>query len=144
MVNGDILKFFQAFVRQMAEVGGVNLPKTISASLGANLGRRYALQGIPAWKDALPRMVEAMGGVLDVVEQGGEISLKIRYDCGYCPIGGIQSPAHFDSVTEGVCRPYLAGFLRSLKDNPGNLPAIQRCIVRDGGGTCEFRVKLPL
>ncbi len=128
----------------MAAVGGVNLPKTISASLGANLGRRYALQGIPDWKDALPRMIEAMGGSLDVVEQGGEISFKIRYECGYCPIGGNQSPAHFESVAEGVCKPYLAGFLRSLQVNIGYLPAVQRCILRDGGGTCEIRVKLPL
>ncbi len=41
-VNADILKFFQAFIRQMAAVGGNNLPKTISASLGTNLGKRYA------------------------------------------------------------------------------------------------------
>ncbi len=143
-VNLDIVKFFQAFIRQMAAVGGTNLPKTISASLGANLGRRYAQQGIPDWKEALPRMIEAMGGNLDVVECGGEVSLKIRYLGGFCPIGGNLTPTHFESVTESVCKPYITGFLRALQVKLGHPPAIQRCIVRDGGTACELRVNLPL
>ncbi len=144
MVKDDILKFFQAFVRQMVVVGGVNFPKTISTSLGASLGKRYTLEGVTDWKDALPRMIEAMGGTLDVVERGGEVVFETRYDGGLCPIGGPPSPARFESVTEGVCKPYLAGFLRSLKGTLGALPAVQRCIVRDGGATCELRVKLSL
>ncbi len=89
-------------------------------------------------------MVESMGGTLDIVERGGEVSLKIWYRGGFCPIGGNQSQTHFESVTEGVCKPYLEGFLRALEVNLGHPLSVQRCIVRDGGGTYELRAKLPL
>ena len=44
--NKDALKFFQAFINEMIDVGGVNLPKSISVSLGAKLGKILKGRGI--------------------------------------------------------------------------------------------------
>ena len=42
----DALKFFQAYIKEMIDIGGENLPKTISAGLGANLAKIYKEKGI--------------------------------------------------------------------------------------------------
>ena len=43
----DALKFFQAFINEMIDVGGANLPKSISMKLGTQISykseiKRYA------------------------------------------------------------------------------------------------------
>ena len=44
--NRDALKFFQSYIKEMIDVGGANLPKSISASLGAKLGKILQKKGV--------------------------------------------------------------------------------------------------
>jgi hypothetical protein len=39
--NKDVLKFFQAYIKEMIDVGGTNLPKAISVKSGSKLGKLY-------------------------------------------------------------------------------------------------------
>ena len=43
--NKDVLKFFQAYIKEMIDVGGENLPKAISVKSGSKLGRFYKGRG---------------------------------------------------------------------------------------------------
>ncbi|GAH80770.1 unnamed protein product, partial [marine sediment metagenome] len=45
-VSFNTLKLFQAYIKEMIEVGGENLPKILSATLGAKLGKAYKERGI--------------------------------------------------------------------------------------------------
>ncbi len=137
----DIIKFFQAFIRQMIKVGGKNLPKTISSSLGGELGKYYLKNNVLDGKTALTGMIEGMGGKLEIIEQNNAWILKIQYPVEFCPIGGKQDTVRFEDTTQSVCIPYLVGYLQALKMKLTQNPTLNKCIVRDGGCNCEFQVE---
>jgi hypothetical protein len=138
-VTTDIIKFFQAFIRHMAKVGGKNLPKTISSSLGAELGKTYLKRQVTDWKSTVTGMFEGMGGKIDIFERAEKWVLKIQYPTEFCPIGGKKDTERFNITTESVCVPYLAGFLKITAGKLNKNPDVSHCIVREGGNTCEFQ-----
>jgi hypothetical protein len=140
-VTTDIIKFFQAFIRHMAKLGGKNLPKTISTSLGAELGKSYLKRQVTDWKSAITGMFEGMGGKIDIFEKEQNWVLKIQYPSEFCPIGGKKDTERFEITTESICVPYIAGFLKILKGKLNKNPTVSHCIVREGGNTCEFMVE---
>ena len=138
----DIIKFFQAFVRQMVKIGGKNLPKTISSSLGSELGKSYLKKNVLDWKKALTGMITAMGGKLEIVEKEGSWLLISHYPTEFCPIGGKPDSVRFADTTDSICIPYLTGYLQGLRQKLTQNPLLTKCIVRDGGKTCEFQIEL--
>ena len=54
--NRDALKFFQAYIKEMIDVGGVNLPKSISVSLGAKLGKLLRERGLIGLENSLKKI----------------------------------------------------------------------------------------
>src|SRR4030042_417333 len=136
-IAADIIKFFQAFIRQMAKVGGKNLPKTISTSLGAELAKAYQKRDIQEWKIAVTGLIEGEGGKLEIIETSNSCILKTQHPSDFCPVGGKMDPAHFEIVTESLCRPYMRGFLKGFEKIVTKIPPITKCIVRDGGSLCE-------
>ncbi len=141
VVSTDIIKFFQAFIRQMVKVGGGNLPKTISSSLGGELGKSYLKKNVRDWKKAITGMIEGMGGKLEIVEKEGSWLLISQYPSEFCPIGGKQDSVRFASTTDSVCIPYISGYLLALRLKLKRNPILNKCIVKDGGKTCEFQVE---
>ncbi|GAB4331523.1 MAG: hypothetical protein Kow0069_39110 [Promethearchaeota archaeon] len=142
----DIVKFFQAFVRQMVSVGGVNLPRTISTSLGAKLGQTYREKGVTDWKQALTSMIQGMGGSVEFVEEGegagGARVVNAKYFSDFCPIGGAPSrnktSERASLVVESICRPYVTGFLKGYFGDEKLAISFPRCIVKDGGNSCQL------
>lgn len=130
--------FFQAFLRQVARVGGTNLLKPIGTTLGVNLGK-HAYRGILDWKEALLMMSKCIGGDLEGMEVGGDRAIELRCRGEFCPIGRGEARAHFKPATERTCKPHLTRFLIEFKVNLGRPFEVQWCIVRDGGTTWQFR-----
>ncbi len=140
-VTNDIVKFFQAFIRQAIKIGGNNLPKTISTSLGAELGKSYLKKNVLDWKKAITGMIEGMGGKLEIIEKENVWLLRSQYPAEFCPIGGKTDSVRFADTTESVCIPYLAGYLTVLQLKLVHSPILNKCIVKDGGNICEFQVE---
>lgn len=138
----DILKFFQGFIRQMASIGGINLPKTISTSMGAKLAKIYQSNDITDWREALRSMIKGMGGTVEIDENpAGEIVVRSTYGVGFCPIGGARSmTTNYQLISESICVPYLMGFLRTLLPGRKLSAEFTRCIVKDGGDACVARL----
>ncbi|MHA1730658.1 MAG: hypothetical protein ACTSU5_01875 [Promethearchaeota archaeon] len=142
----DIIKFFQAFVRQLADIGGINLPKTVSTSLGGRLAETYERKHVTEWKDAITGMIQGMGGTIEIegadAETSEKVVVKVSYFHDFCPIGGHPMSSKADLVQGGVCIPYLMGFLRPFF--PGTKMQIRftKCIVRDGGNQCHAELTL--
>lgn len=141
-VTIDIIKFFQAFIRHMAKVGGKNLPKTISTSLGGELGKGYVKRQVTDWKPALTGMIEAMGGKLEIGEKQNAWVFVAKYPSDFCPIGGKKDTERFNITTDSVCLPYITGFLKSLEVKLTKIPVITNCIVRDGSNACGFQIEI--
>ncbi len=141
VVTTDIIKFFQAFIRQMIKVGGGNLPKTISASLGAELGKSYLKKNVRDWQKALTGMIEGMGGKLEIIEKENKWLLLSRYPSEFCPIGGSHDTARFDDTVSSICVPYLLGYLQALRMKVTQNSILNKCIVRDGSCDCEIQVE---
>jgi len=137
VISSDVIKFFQAFIRQMAKVGGKNLPKTISTSLGADLGKLYLKRDIHDWIIAMTGLQEGGGGKLEITQTPTSWILKTQHPSDFCPVGGKMDPEHFEIITESLCRPYIRGFLKAFEKRVTKIPPITKCIVRDGGCFCE-------
>jgi len=87
------LKFFQAYLNEMIEVGGENLPRTISTKLGSKLAKIYKSRGINDIEMALEQMYKVMNGspkIKKVDDNNFEVTLK--YPKRFCPIGGKYNP----------------------------------------------------
>ena len=58
--NREALKFFHAYIKEMIDVGGANLPKSISASLGAKLGKMLKNRGVIGLENSLKRIYKVL------------------------------------------------------------------------------------
>ena len=88
-MEDDTIKFFQSFIAQMIEIGGINLPRSIASKLGRNLGDIYKKKGVEDWNIALKGMFRAMGGVATEFEKkDGETIVTTKYPGPFCSIGG--------------------------------------------------------
>ena len=64
----DAIKFLQAYIKEMISVGGENLPKTISTTLGAKLGKLYKSKGIKGVEDGLKQCYKVLGSKANIVK----------------------------------------------------------------------------
>lgn len=62
------LKFFQAYINEMIDIGGENLPKTISTKLGFKLGKIYKEQDISNLESGLLRSFKVLNGKLEITD----------------------------------------------------------------------------
>ncbi|TFG25038.1 MAG: hypothetical protein EU532_12000, partial [Promethearchaeota archaeon] len=64
----DALKFFQAYIEEMVDIGGHNLPKAVSTKLGTKLGRIYKKKEIRTFKSAVKNSYKALGAKAKIIE----------------------------------------------------------------------------
>ncbi|MCK4282581.1 MAG: hypothetical protein KAX10_10720, partial [Candidatus Lokiarchaeota archaeon] len=61
MNQQDALRFFHAYINEMINLGGENLPRSISTRLGSKLAKIYKDREIESLEQALRELYEVLG-----------------------------------------------------------------------------------
>ena len=137
----DYLKFFQSFIANMVQMGGINLLKSNSTMLGRNLGEIYKKRGTTDVHAALKSMFHAMAGkTVEIAdEKGGGFTVNTEFETDYCPIGGTVKPKRHDMFFEGICKPYAVGFISAFKPGAKIDLVCKSCVLKTGGNKCKIQ-----
>ena len=139
----DALKFFQAFLTEMIDVGGENLPRTISTKLGAKLGLLYKSKGILDIEKGLKQMYKVLKGspqIKKINDNRYEVILKYRKN--FCPMGGKFNPGKAELIQQSLCYPFTKSFLNKLSPNFNYNAKINDCILSSNKGNCCYTLLL--
>ena len=115
-ITKDALKFFQAYIREMIDVGGSNLPKAISTKSGAKLGKIYKEKGfISKIENALKQIYIALKAKPIVKKlNDNQYEVIVKYPKDFCSIGGSNHSSRTKIFRESICIPYTKGFLNEI------------------------------
>lgn len=139
----DALKFFQAYIKEMINIGGENFPKTISSGLGANLAKLYKSKGINDICTGLKESYKVLGSIVEVNQLSDDkIEVSITYHEDFCPIGGKYDPEKADLIQKSICTPYTGGFLNELNSEYKYSAIHQECILKSRGNSCKYTLTL--
>jgi hypothetical protein len=135
----DALKFFQAYITEMINIGGENLPKTISAGLGGNLAKLYKSRGITTIEAALKETYTVLGAKVQInrVNQN-ELEITSRYSSNFCPIGGKYNPDKAELIQKSICIPYTSGFLNEMDPKFKYSWKLHECILNKDCDCCRY------
>ncbi|MFX1350412.1 MAG: hypothetical protein ACFE92_17210, partial [Promethearchaeota archaeon] len=91
--NRDALKFFQNFIYQMIDIGGENLPKSISTSLGSKLGKMLRERGFVGIDSSLKKIYKVLNAKTKMKSIDDKtLDITLKYSKKFCPIGGKFNP----------------------------------------------------
>ncbi len=140
----DALKFFQAYVREMIDVGGNNLPKAISTKSGAKLGMLYKKRGMPIDLVSALKQIYSVLKAKPIITKLNENTYEvvIKYPKKFCPIGGSHNPSRASMFQDNICIPYTKGFLNELFPQYTFEADIINCILLTNHRTCHYILKL--
>jgi len=144
--NKDALKFFQAFIKEMIDIGGENLPKAISTKSGSKLGKMYKGRGLPLdIGAALKQIYIALNGK-PVIKQLDEnrYEVIVKYAKKFCPIGGSNNPSRASIFQENICIPYTRGFLNEIFPQFTFGEDILNCVPLNNQKICHFILKIKI
>ena len=142
--SDDVLKFFQAYVKEMIDIGGINLPKAISVKSGSKLGKFYKGRGLSLDLEVvLKQFYTALKGkptIKKIDDNNYEVSVK--YSNKFCPIGGSYDPSRGAIFQENICIPYTKGFLSEVFPQITTEADFINCIPLNNKKTCHFILKV--
>ena len=139
----DALKFFQSYIIEMIDIGGPNLPKSISSSLGAKLGKLYKERGIIGIENSLKQSYKVLNAAPNIQKIDDKTyKVTLRYKRRFCPIGGKHSPERADLLQESLCKPYTSGFLNEIDPSFKYTGAILECNLKSNKGICSYLLTL--
>ena len=143
-ITKDALKFFQAYIREMIDVGGTNLPKAISAKSGAKLGKIYKERSLVSEIDDALKQVYLALKAKPIVKKlnDSQYEVIVKYSKGFCPIGGSNHSSRAQIFQEIICIPYTKGFLNELFPQYKFEADIINCIPLNGRKTCHYKLKV--
>jgi len=139
-MSKEALKFFQAYVYEMIDIGGENLPKTISTKLGFKLGKIYKERGISDLKSGLLRSFKGLNCKPEITKKNQkEFEITIKYkERGFCQIGGIYNHGRAKLIQESVCIPFYIGFVTELCPKFNYSIRTSDCILSSKKNFCRF------
>jgi len=144
-MSKDALKFFQAFLKEMIEIGGPNFPKSISSELGAKLAKIYKGRGIYGIEHGLRLSYKAMDAnpKIERLNQN-TLEIKMKYPKSFCPIGGKfrNDAEHAEMIQNSICFPYTYGFLNEMDSNFKYNGTIKECILKNNRDICHYILEL--
>jgi len=141
----DALKFFHAYISEMINLGGENLPRSISTRLGSKLAKIYKEREIESLEQALTYLYEVLGAEVKIEKVSKKkFNIRIKHPYQFCPIGGSYNPSKREKFLEIICIPYTIGFLKEFNPINGYHIDSKNCILRDGGHLCEYDLILNL
>ncbi|MHA1689844.1 MAG: hypothetical protein ACTSUN_11010 [Promethearchaeota archaeon] len=137
----DVLVFFQAYIKEMLDLGGENLPKSISSRLGAKLARSYKKKGITNIPLGLKTLFRGMKAKIKIIEvSNNKMEVINKYKWKFCPIGGKFKPAQATITQEAICRPYMMGFLNEMDPAYSYSLESMECMLESNKKTCAFSI----
>lgn len=139
----DALKFFHAYINEMIDLGGKDLPKSVSTSLGAKLANIYKKKGITDLEAALYQIYKALGAKVSIKKIDENIyNIILKHSKGFCPIGGKKNPNLARTIQESICIPYTKSFLATLLPNYILESEIKECILEENRNKhCHYILK---
>jgi len=141
--NEDALKFFQAYINEMIDVGGPNLPKSISISLGAKLGKLLRERGVSGVENSLRKIYKVLKAKLKIVtNKDNTLDISLRYSKRFCPIGGKINPERAKVIQDTICIPYTSSIMNSLHPELKFFPEIKECILQTNEKTCNYELRM--
>ncbi|MFX1393191.1 MAG: hypothetical protein ACFFAH_06395 [Promethearchaeota archaeon] len=139
----DALKFFQAYLIEMIDVGGENLPRTISTKLGAKLGKIYKNKGILDLETGLKQIYKVLKGSPQIKKiDDNKYEVKLKYRKNFCPMGGKFNPEKAELIQQSLCYPFTKSFLNELNPNFNYQAEIISCILNSHKGFCLYKLNL--
>lgn len=137
------LKFFHNWISQCIDIGGQNLPKTISAGLGSKLGKIYKKKGITDITEGLKTSYETLNGTTTVRKiDSNSYEIHNEYSKNFCPIGGKYNPDDCDLIQDSLCIPFTLGFLSELDPRFKFGITMNECILKSNKNACCYRLNL--
>jgi hypothetical protein len=140
----DALKFFHAYINEMIEVGGENLPRAVSTKLGAKLGELYKKRGFDSNIEAvLKRSYKVLGATPTINKiNDSTYEVSIKHSKKFCPIGGKSNPSQASIIQDNICYPYTRSFLMKLFPQYEFKANINKCILANNSKYCNYTLKI--
>ena len=139
--NTDALKFFQNFIYQMIDIGGENLPKSISTSLGAKLGKILRERGLVGVESSLKKIYTVLNAKTQIKSiDDNTLDITLKYSNKFCPIGGKFNPDKAELIQNTICIPYTAAILNSLNPEFIYESEILECILNSNNRHCRYKL----
>ena len=138
------MKFFQAYVKEMIDIGGSNLPKAIASKSGAKLGKLYKKKGFSTnIEESLNQIYRALNAKPTIKRlDNNTYEVILKYPKKFCPIGGSNSTARANLFQDNICKPYTRGFLNELFPDYKFESDILNCIPLNSNKTCHYILKM--
>ena len=142
--NKEVLRFFQAYIKEMIDIGGKNLPIAISSKLGSKLGKFYKSKNSSfEITSALNQMYLGLNAKPLIKKlDDGNYELEVKFPKRFCPIGGGYNPSQAPLFQDNICIPYVRGFLNELFPQFIFGEDILNCIPRNKQKTCHYILKV--
>lgn len=126
----------------MIDVGGPNLPRSVSTKLGGKLGQIYNEKGITSLEPGLIKSFKVLRGKPTVTRKEDSIEIKVLYQNDFCPLGGKYNPDSAELIQKSLCIPYYLGFVNKLNPEYNYKINVNECILCNNTKTCKFTLKL--
>ena len=137
--NRDALKFFQNFIYQMIDIGGENLPKSISTSLGAKLGKMLRERGLIGIESSLKKIYTVLNAKTQIKSiDDNTLDITLKYSKKFCPIGGKFNPDKAELIQNTICIPYTTAILNSFHPEFKYESEILECILNSNNRHCRY------
>jgi len=142
--NKDVLKFFQAYIKEMIDVGGTNLPKAISVKSGSKLGKLYKeRESLSSLEVVLKQFYTAFNGKPTIKKiDDNTYDVNVKFSKKFCPIGGIYNPSRGSVFQENICIPYMKGLISEIFPQLTIELDFLNCIPLDNQRTCYYILKV--
>ena len=142
--NKDVLKFFQAYVKEMIDIGGENLPKAISVKSGSKLGKFYKERGsLLDMEIVLKQFYTGLNGKPTIKKlNDNKYDVSVKFSKKFCPIGGRYNPSRGSLFQENICIPYMRGFLSEIFPQFTTEADFLNCIPLNNQRTCHYILKV--
>jgi len=139
-MSREALKFFHSYIREMIDIGGENLPKTISTRLGGKLAKIYQKMGITDVIEGLRESYRAIKGNPEITKiDDHTYEVRNKYLRKFCPIGGHpQNSNQAEIVQNCVCQPFTIGFLSALDPSFKYEGEVKECILASNKKVCRY------
>lgn len=143
-MSKNSLKFFQSYVYEMADIGGENLPKTVSTKLGTKLGRIYKQRKPNANLEThLKKIYTILGAKPKIIKlDANTLEVTVKHRKKFCPIGGNYNLQRAKFVNKNICTPYTLGFLHQIDPNMKFEAEIKSCIMSHNTKVCNYILKM--
>lgn len=128
----------------MLDIGGPNLPKTISTKLGLKLGRVYKEKKLaPDLETGLIQLYKSLGGKVSIKKvEDNTYDVLVKYNTKFCPIGGKYNPSRAETFVKSVCIPYTVAFLTEIVPDIRVETEIKQCVMALDQNCCNYILKL--